>query len=89
MDGEAIYFTANDSTCDASSSWFSTQLWHARGAKNTGQAKSVLDTAFVLIDALSLIDWSYEDSGAMNPVNLRKGLLSPTNEESLVSSNSI
>jgi hypothetical protein len=31
----------------------STELWSTRGVTNTGQENSVLDTAFVLIDAIS------------------------------------
>ena len=36
---------------DARSSWSSTQLWPTRGVTNTAQDDSVLDNAFVLIDA--------------------------------------
>jgi hypothetical protein len=38
---------------DARSSWSSTQLWPTRGVTNTAQDNSVLDNAFVLIDALA------------------------------------
>jgi hypothetical protein len=34
-------------------SWSSTELWPQRGVTNTGQENYALDTAFVLIDAIS------------------------------------
>jgi hypothetical protein len=43
------------------------QLWPTRGVKNTAQDISVLDNAFVLIDALSLgisVRDSFADRGA-------------------------
>jgi hypothetical protein len=54
MDGEAIA-SSQVIQRDARNSWSSTQLWPTRGVTNTAQDNSVLDTAFVLIDAFSLV----------------------------------
>ena len=40
-------------------SWSSTQLWPTRGVTNTAQDDSVLDNAFVLIDAFSQVTRSW------------------------------
>ena len=50
---------------DARSSWSSTPLWTTRGVTDNAQDNSVLDNAFVLIDALSQVT---PGTGAVHPV---------------------
>ena len=53
MDGEAIASSQVIRSVMPGALGPQPQLWPTRGDKNTGQEKSVLDTAFVLIDAIS------------------------------------